>query len=188
MMGEKIGYARVSTVEQNLDMQQRALKAAGCSRIFTDRISGGAVIKPGLEDALRYLRAGDTLCIWRLDRLSRSLHDLLALAERLHMEEIGLHSITELIDTTTPNGRLFFSIAGAFAQFERDVIQQRTLEGLTAAKAAGKKAGPKFKVTDDQWSAIRPRIASGEISIGQAAKILGLNKSSVSRRFNARQN
>lgn len=73
MMGEKIGYARVSTVEQNLDMQQRALKAEGCSRIFTDRISGGAVIKPGLEDALRYLRAGDTLCIWRLDRLSRSL-------------------------------------------------------------------------------------------------------------------
>ncbi|RWJ21186.1 MAG: recombinase family protein [Mesorhizobium sp.] len=185
MMGEKIGYARVSTVEQNLNMQQRALKAAGCSRIFTDRISGGAVIKPGLEDALRYLRAGDTLCIWRLDRLSRSLHDLLALAERLHMQEIGLHSITELIDTTTPNGRLFFSIAGAFAQFERDVIQQRTLEGLAAAQAAGKKAGPKFKVTDEQWSAIRPRIASGEISIGQAAKILGLNKSSVSRRFNA---
>lgn len=105
MMGEKIGYARVSTVEQNLDLQLRALQAAGCTRIFTDRISGGAVIKPGLEDALRYLRAGDTLCIWRLDRLSRSLHDLLALAERLHMEEIGLHSITELIDTTTPNGR-----------------------------------------------------------------------------------
>ncbi|MCG5486769.1 MAG: recombinase family protein [Sinorhizobium meliloti] len=110
-MGEQIGYARVSTVEQNLDMQQRALKAAaGCSRIFTDRIGGGAVIKPGLEDALRYLRAGDTLCIWRLDRLSRSLHDLLALAECLHMQEIGLHSITELIDTTRPNGRLFFSL------------------------------------------------------------------------------
>lgn len=186
-MAEKIGYARVSTIEQNLDMQHRALKAAGCSRIFIDKISGGAVIKPGLEDALRYLRAGDTLCIWRLDRLSRSLHDLLSLAERLQKDEIGLHSITELIDTSTPNGRLFFSIAGAFAQFERDVIQQRTLEGLAAAQAAGKKAGPKFKVTEEQWSEIRPRIASGEISIGKAAKILGLNKSTVSRRFNAGQ-
>lgn len=184
-MPTKIGYARVSTVEQNLDMQHRALKAAGCAKIFTDKISGGAVIKPGLEEALRYMRAGDTLCIWRLDRLSRSLHDLLALAQQLESAEIGLLSVTESIDTTTPNGRLFFSIAGAFAQFERDVIQQRTLEGMAAAREAGRKPGPKFKITEEQWSAIRPRIKSGEISIGQAAKILGLNKSTVSRRYSA---
>lgn len=184
-MSTKLGYARVYTVEQNLDMQHRALKAAGCDQVFTDKISGGAVIKPGLEEALRYMRPGDTLCIWRLDRLSRSLHDLLALAQQLEDRQVGLHSVTEMIDTTTANGWLFFSIAGAFAQFERDVIQQRTLEGIAAASAAGNKLGRTFKVTNDQWSEIRPRIASGDISIGQAAQILGLNKSSVSRRFNS---
>ncbi|MCB5205148.1 recombinase family protein [Neorhizobium sp. T786] len=183
----KIGYARVSTVDQNVEMQRRSLLDAGCEKIFTDKVSGGAVIKQGLEEALRHARAGDTLCVWRLDRLSRSLKELLLLIERLDGLQLGLVSVTEMIDTTTPGGRLFFSIAGAFAQFERDVIRLRTLEGLAAAKAAGKKSGPKPKVNDDQWGEILPRIGSGEISIGKAAKILGVNKSTVSRRFNRGQ-
>jgi len=181
----KIGYARVSTVDQNPELQRQALLAAGCERIFTDKVSGAAVIKPGLEDAIRHMRAGDTLCVWRLDRLSRSLTELLHMSERLQKQDFGLLSVTEAIDTTSPGGRLFFSIAGAFAQFERDVIRQRTLEGLAVARAAGKKSGPKPKVTAEQWNEIEPRIASGQLSISKAAKILGLNKSTVSRRYNA---
>jgi len=181
----KIGYARVSTVDQNLKLQLQSLEAAGCEQIFTDTVTTAAGPKPGLEEAIMQMRAEDTLCVWRLDRLSSSLTELLHLAERLQGHGFGLHSVTEAIDTTSPGGRLFFSIAGAFAQFERDVTRQRNLEGLEVIRAAGKKSGPKPKVADAQWQEIEPRIASGQLSISKAANILGVNKSTISRRYNA---
>ena len=129
-----IGYARVSTDDQNLDLQRDALNSAGCEQIFTDQVSGTKARRPGLEQALSHLRAGDTLVVWRLDRLGRSLRHLIDSVTDLQEKGIDFKSLTESIDTTTSGGKLVFHIFGALAEFEREIIRERTQAGLQAAR------------------------------------------------------
>jgi len=136
----KIGYARISTAEQNLDLQRDALKAAGCDRVITGKASGSTAARPGLENVKEQLRAGDTLVVWRLDRLGRSLRDLIGWMTYLEQEQVGLLSLHEAIDTTTTSGKLTFHLFGALADFERNLIRERTQAGLAAARSRGKKA------------------------------------------------
>src|ERR687892_994971 len=150
-----IGYARVSTTEQHLHLQQDALSAAGCLKIFTDTISGAKAERKGLEEALSYIRGGDTLVVWRLDRLGRSLRDLIATMTMLDERKIGFKSLTENIDTTTSGGKLIFHIFGALAEFERNLIRERTQAGLTAARERGRKGGRPNVLTVKQLSIAR---------------------------------
>jgi DNA invertase Pin-like site-specific DNA recombinase len=136
-----IGYARVSTHDQTFLLQQDALKKAECSKIFTDTASGAKAERIGLDEALNYVRAGDTLVVWRLDRLGRSLPHLITTMTALEERGIGFKSLTENIDTTTSGGKLIFHIFGALAEFERNLIRERTQAGLTAARARGRKGG-----------------------------------------------
>src|SRR6266508_2032977 len=137
----QIGYARVSTGEQTLDLQRDALTAAGCDRICTDTASGARAERPGLTEALDHLRAGDTLVVWRLDRLGRSLRHLIETITALEQRGIGFKSLTESIDTTSSGGKLIFHIFGALAEFERELIRERTRAGLAAARARGRLGG-----------------------------------------------
>jgi DNA invertase Pin-like site-specific DNA recombinase len=136
-----IGYARVSTTDQTLDLQKDALEKTGCARIFTDTASGAKAERIGFEEAMSHLRKGDTLVVWRLDRLGRSLKHLIETITALNNRGIGFKSITESIDTTTSGGKLIFHIFGALAEFERDIIRERTQAGLNAARARGRKGG-----------------------------------------------
>ena len=135
------GYARVSTDDQNLDLQRDALTKAACERIFEDHQSGAKADRPGLREALDYAREGDTLTVWRLDRLSRSLKDLIDMASQLQGRSIGLKSLHEALDTTSSSGKLIFHVFGALAEFERNLIRERTQAGLTAARARGRRGG-----------------------------------------------
>src|SRR5919205_4640522 len=141
-----IGYARVSTHDQTLNLQLDCLKQAGCTRIFEDHISGTKAERPGLQNALSHLRAGDTLVVWRLDRLGRSLRHLIDTVTDLQERGIGFKSLTESIDTTTSGGKLVFHIFGALAEFEREIIRERTNAGLASARARGRRGGPKHKL------------------------------------------
>ena len=136
-----IGYARVSTHEQTLDLQQDALKEAGCQQIYTDTASGAQTERKGLQEALQYLRKGDVLVVWRLDRLGRSLKHLIETITVLEERSIGFKSLSESIDTTTSGGKLVFHVFGALAEFERDLIRERTKAGLAAARARGRQGG-----------------------------------------------
>lgn len=150
-----IGYARVSTTDQTLDLQKDALKKAGCERIFTDTASGAKQERVGLDEALSYVRKGDTLVVWRLDRLGRSLPHLIETITGLENRGIGFKSLTESIDTTTSGGKLVFHIFGALAEFERDIIRERTQAGLTAARSRGRKGGrPKALTPKKQEQAL----------------------------------
>src|SRR6059058_6539346 len=136
-----IGYARVSTQDQTLNLQKDALEKLGCNKIFTDTASGAKAERTGLEEALEYVREGDTLVVWRLDRLGRSLKHLIETITELNNRKIGFKSIQESIDTTTSGGKLIFHIFGALAEFERDIIRERTQAGLEAARARGRLGG-----------------------------------------------
>ena len=136
-----IGYARISTQDQTLDLQRDALEQIGCARIFTDTLSGATFVRPGLDEALRYVREGDTLVVWRLDRLGRSLKNLIDTVAQLEERSIGFRSLTESIDTTTSGGKLVFHVFGALAEFERALIRERTQAGLRAARARGRLGG-----------------------------------------------
>jgi DNA invertase Pin-like site-specific DNA recombinase len=136
-----IGYSRVSTDDQTVALQQDALTAAGCAKIFTDTISGATAQRPGLAEALAYARAGDTLVVWRLDRLGRSLPHLIETVTDLADRGVGFRSLTESIDTTSSGGKLVFHIFGALAEFERDLIRERTRAGLAAARTRGRTGG-----------------------------------------------
>ncbi len=140
-MAELFGYARVSTADQNPDLQLDALRAAGCSRIFIDYASGAKTARPELARALDHLRAGDTLIVWKLDRLGRSLPHLVETVKALSDRDVGLRSLQDPIDTTTPGGRLVFHVFAAMAEFERDLIRERTNAGLAAARARGRVGG-----------------------------------------------
>ncbi len=140
--GLRFGYARVSTIEQNEDLQQDALQAAGCERVFVDKASGKLEHRPGLDQLLGQLRAGDTVVVWRLDRLGRSLRNLIEIVRELEHRKVALLSLTESIDTTTPGGKLVFHVFGALAEFERDLIRERTAAGLAAARARGRHRWP----------------------------------------------
>ena len=136
-----IGYARISTNDQNLNLQRDALKAAGCTQICEDTASGANAARPGLDKALGMLREGDTLVVWKLDRLGRSLKHLIESVQTLDGRGVGFKSIQDSIDTTTPGGKLLFHILGSLAEFERDLIRERTNAGLAAARARGRKGG-----------------------------------------------
>lgn len=145
-----IGYARVSTAEQGTALQTDALYKAGCKRIFEDTVSGAKAERPGLSSALEFLRDGDVLVVWRLDRLGRSLPHLIETIGALEVRGVGFRSLTEAIDITTSGGRLIFHVFGALGQFERDLIRDRTKAGLAAAAARGRKGGRKPVITADK--------------------------------------
>ncbi len=155
--GTLVGYARVSTADQNLDLQVDALDRAGCVRAFTDTASGSLAERPQLDAALDYLRRGDTLVVWRLDRLGRSLRHLVETVTALQERGVGFRSIQESIDTTTSGGRLVFHVFCALAEFERDLIRERTHAGLAAARARGRLGGRKPALTPQKAAVGRPR-------------------------------
>jgi len=176
-----IGYARVSTDEQNLDSQRDALKQAGCEKIFTDQISGTKAHRPGLEEALSHLREGDTLIVWRLDRLGRSLRHLIDTVTDLQERGIGFKSLTEAIDTTTSGGKLVFHIFGALAEFEREIIRERTQAALTSARARGRKGGRRKKLTPKQLEMARSLYASKTHTVDEICKTLGIGRTTFYR-------
>lgn len=173
-----IGYARVSTAEQDTALQTDALNKAGCDRIFEDTISGVKADRPGLAAALAYLREGDALVVWRLDRLGRSLPHLIDTISALEARGVGFRSLTESIDTTTSGGRLIFHVFGALGQFERDLIRERTKAGLSAAAARGRKGGRKPVVTADKLQRARDHIANG-LNVREAAARLKIGKTAL---------
>jgi DNA invertase Pin-like site-specific DNA recombinase len=174
-----IGYARVSTTEQNLHLQQDALTTAGCLKIFTDTISGAKAERKGLAEALDYVRAGDTLVVWRLDRLGGSLKDLIERITQLHSRKIGFKSLTENIDTTTSGGKLIFHIFGALAEFERDIIKERTNAGITAARARGRQGGrPRSPLSDEKKLQLaRQMYENRSLAVRDICKSLGIPRS-----------
>lgn len=158
----KIGYARVSRIDQNLDSQLDAIRSAGAERIYTDQASGAIKQRSGLDQLLAAARPGDTVVVWRLDRLARSLQHLIELSAAFDAAGIQLVSLTEQIDTTTPGGRLYFQIFGAIAEFERNIIRDRTAAGLAAAKARGRKGGRKPVLDADKQRTIRTLLAAAD--------------------------
>ena len=181
----KVGYARVSTDEQNLRSQTDALRAAGCERIFTDKgVSGSAVFKPALKECIAFMREGDELVITRLDRLSRSLKELIVVAEALGERGFAFRSLHEQIETASPAGRLFFHIVGALAEFERDIIRARTREGMAAARRRGAKLGRPPAISDEQWTEAR-RLLSGDNpkTPAEVARLLGVSRQAIHKRL-----
>ena len=176
-----VGYARVSTQDQKPELQLDALKAAGCSKLFVEKASGAQEDRPQLQAALHYLRAGDALVVWKLDRLARSMKQLIETVDQLKAREIGFRSLTEAIDTTTAAGELFFHIFGALAQFERSIIRERTNAGLKAALARGRKGGRRPKVKPDDVRAALALLNDPKISVRSAAAKLGLSVSTLYR-------
>ena len=176
-----IGYARVSTQDQTLNLQNDAREKAGCSKIFTDTISGAKTDRVGLEQALGYVRPGDTLVVWRLDRLGRSLKHLIETITALHERGIGFKSITENIDTTTSGGKLVFHIFGALAEFERDIIRERTQAGLQAARARGKKGGRPKVLKDKKIAMAQALYNDTNNSIAEICKKMNILRSTLYR-------
>lgn len=177
----KIGYARVSTRDQHPEAQTDALTAAGCERLFVDKASGKLARRPQLDAALDYLRAGDQLVITKLDRLGRSLRHLLDLSAHLSDRGIDLQVLDQGIDTSTPGGRLFFSILGALAEFERELLSERTRDGLEAARARGRKGGRRPVMTPEKAAAARRMVDAKEHSMQTIAEILGVSRASLYR-------
>lgn len=184
-----IGYARVSTEDQKMDLQVDALKNAGVSAdyIFMEQISGVKSKRPELENCLRVLRRGDVLVVWRLDRLGRSLLELVTIAQRLAEMEVELRSLTESIDTTTAGGRLVFNVFAAVAQFERDIISERTKAGLKAARLRGHKGGRKPKLNDKQRHTLYKLMDDPTYTQTDAAAMLGVSRATINRELKMRQ-
>src|SRR6266849_7254071 len=171
-----IGYARVSTHDQNLELQQDAWKKAGCQKIIIDRVGGTVAERPGLTQMKELLRAGDTLVVWRFDRLGRSIKDLIAWVNWLEQEGIGLQSLQEAIDTTSTGGRLTFHIFAALAEFERQLIQERTQAGLKAARARGRLGGrPKALSASKQQRAVE-LYQEKRLAVQEICKMMGISK------------
>ncbi len=178
--GLLIGYARVSTVDQNLDLQRDALQRAGCGQIYEDKASGRAKSnRPELAAALRALRAGDTLVVWRLDRLARSLVDLVQIINELGEKGIGFRSLTEQIDTSSVQGRLFLGVFAAMAQYQRDVIHENTMEGLKAARARGRMGGRRSKLGEQEIREIEALLKDPQITVVDVAKRYGVSRATV---------
>ena len=170
----KIGYARVSTRDQNLDLQTAALDKAGCTRIFHEVMSGAKRARPELEKTLDHLRAGDTLVVWKLDRLGRSVKDLVELVGELEKRGVHFQSVTDNIDTSTPAGRFFFHVMASLAQMERELLIERTRAGLDAAKAQGRVGGRKRAMTESKLESARKLLAAGD-SPRDVAGVLGVS-------------
>jgi DNA invertase Pin-like site-specific DNA recombinase len=175
-----IGYARVSTNDQETATQVTALKAAGCERTYREKASGGRWDRPKLHRLLDQIRKGDVLVVWKLDRLSRSLRDVLTIMERLAEAEAGFRSLTEAIDTTTPAGRMMMQMVGAFAEFERMMLRERTKAGLDLARQEGRIGGRPPKLTRQQQSEIRKMVSKGKMAT-EAARLFRIHPSTVCR-------
>jgi DNA invertase Pin-like site-specific DNA recombinase len=173
-----IGYARVSTLDQDPALQLDALAAAGCAKMFEDRASGARTDRPGLQKALDYVRDGDVLIVWKLDRLGRNLPHLIETVSTLEKRGAGFRSLTESIDTTTPSGKLIFHVFGALGQFERDLIRERTRAGLAAAEARGRKGGRKPVVTAEKLKRAREIVGKG-LTVREAATRLKVGKTAL---------
>lgn len=180
-----IGYARVSTQDQDPALQLDALSGTGCERVFTERASGAARDRPELKAAISYLRKGDTLVVWKLDRLARSMRQLFETVAMLEERGIGLRSLTEAIDTTTTGGRLVFHLFGALAEFERAVIRERTRAGLAATRARGRKGGRPTKLKGDDLKAAKALLANPDIPVADVAKRVGVSVATLYRHFPA---
>ena len=172
----KIGYARVSTVEQNLDLQRDALARAGCEKIYVDETSGTVAKREGLEKAKDVLREGDVLVVWRLDRLGRSIRDLINWVEYLEDEKIGLQSLQESIDTTTSSGKLVFHLFAALAEFERNLIRERTNAGLAAARARGRLGGRKKSLNKKERKKVVEMYDRRNHTVQEICKMRGITK------------
>jgi len=183
-----VGYARVSTLYQNLALQKDALEKAGCGRLFTDTVSSAKARRPGVEEAFAYVREGDVLVVWKLDRLGRNLKELIELVTQLEQRGIGFKSLTENIDTTTPGGKLIFHIFGSLAEFERDLIRERTKAGLAAARARGRKGGhPRAEgLNDEKKVALAVRLYNDkQTSVRTICKMFNVSQSTLYRYVSA---
>lgn len=177
----RIGYARVSTDDQTLDLQRDALKRAKCREIYEEHASGKNTARPQLEACLKSLRDGDTLIVWRLDRLGRSLGDLIHLTHEFKARGVGFASLTEQIDTRSPSGQLVFHVFGALAEFERNLIRERTLAGLKAARARGRKGGRPRKLSPKDLKTVRAMLKSGDIPVSTVAEKFHVARSTLYR-------
>jgi DNA invertase Pin-like site-specific DNA recombinase len=181
VMAHLLGYARVSTGDQHPDLQVDALKAAGCYRVFVDTASGALAARPALDQVLDQLRPGDILVVWKLDRLGRSLRHLIDTVATLADRGVGFRSLQEAIDTTTPGGKLVFHIFAALAEFERDLIRERTAAGLAAARARGRKGGRPAVMTEHKIRLARQMYASKQYTVAAIASALGVSRTSIYR-------
>jgi DNA invertase Pin-like site-specific DNA recombinase len=186
-VGQLIGYARVSTASQDLALQRDALERAGCDRIYDDTGSGSVRHRPELDACLDYLRAGDTLVVWRLDRLGRSLRHLIETIGDLEQREVGFRSLTEGLDTTTAAGRLTLHIFAALAEFERALVLERTRAGLEAARARGRLGGRPTMMSAEKLAAARALRESGELTMEEIASLLGVSRATLYRRLAVRE-
>ena len=180
-----LGYARVSTDDQTDALQLDALRAAGCERTFSDRASGASADRPALRDAISHARQGDTLVVWRLDRLGRSLPHLIETVRSLEVSGVGFRSLTEQLDTTTPNGRLIFHLFGALAEFERELTRERTKAGLAAARARGRKGGRPAKLTPERVRMAQRLLKDPESTVSEIARTLGVHRSTLHKALSA---
>lgn len=179
-----IGYARVSTPDQSVRSQVQALKDAGCEKIFSDHgVSGAAVFKPEYEEALAFARPGDTIVVWKLDRLSRRTRELIDEVQRIEDADMNFRSLQDAIDTNTPIGKFFFHVMAAIAELERDGIRERTKAGLASARRAGKRLGRPPSITAEQWETIKSLLENSEANITQIAKLVGVSRQSIHRRL-----
>ena len=175
----KIGYARVSTSDQNLQLQEDALNKAGCELIFYETASGAKTDRPELNRLMEHLRADDVVVVYKLDRLGRSLKHLLEVVDTLNKQKVGLQSITDMINTTTPQGRLFFNISASLAEFEKDLIRERTQAGLVAARARGRKGGRRTgmsKEAEQKAILAESYYREEKLGVSQIAKEIGVSK------------
>ena len=177
----RIGYARVSTQEQDAHAQITALKTVGCEQIFQEKVSGGRWDRSELHRLLGQLRRGDVVVVWKLDRLSRSLKDLLLTLEKIEGAGADFQSLTEAIDTATPAGRMMMQIVGSFAEFERAMLRERTQSGLAAARQEGRVGGRRPKLTQQQQRAIVVLVTSGQKTGADAARLFRVHPSTVVR-------
>ena len=180
-MGELLGYARVSTTDQDAALQLDALNAAGCYRVWVDTISGSLEHRPELTKLLDQLRPGDTLVVWRLDRLGRSIRHLIDQLQELGERGVGFRSLQETIDTTSPGGRLVFHVFAALAEFERDLIRERTHAGLAAARARGRTGGRPPRLSADQVRTARRLYEQQDMTVAQIGDVLGVSRTTVYR-------
>jgi DNA invertase Pin-like site-specific DNA recombinase len=176
-----IGYARISTHDQNLELQQDALSKAGCAKIFTDVASGGHAERSGLTEALAHLRSGDALVVWRLDRLGRSLKHLIETVTALHARGVGFRSLTEGIETETSGGRLVFHLFACLAEFEREVIRERTQAGLAAARSRGRRGGRPALLDEKKIATARRMHADPANTAADIARALGISRATLYR-------
>jgi DNA invertase Pin-like site-specific DNA recombinase len=178
-----VGYARVSTQDQNPQLQLDALGAAGCEQVFHEKATGVVRERPELTTCLRTLRKGDTLVVWKLDRLARSLKDLVEIVHDLNSRQVGFKSITESIDTTSSGGRLVFHIFGALAEFEHSLIRERTVAGLAAARARGRKGGRKPQLTTTDVRKAAAMLSDPKITKTEVARHFGVTRATLNAAF-----